>query len=144
MFLFLTQFVLNDSDTYKQVKNCRECQLRQQYKIPRDKLRVIEANGIYDHLQIDLIKLLITPTANQYVIVVVDIFSKISWTSAEKTKHASQVVNMLERIISAHGPFRVLQSDHGTEFVNSAVESLCERYDIGKVNNDVEFGCKFA
>jgi hypothetical protein len=115
-----------------QIKSCRECQLREQYKIPRDKLRVIEANGLYDHLQIDLIKLPITPTGNQYAIVVVDIFSKFAWTSAEKSKQASQVVSMLEGIISNHGTFRVLQSDHGTEFVNSAVESLCERHGIGK------------
>ncbi len=70
---------------------------------------------------------------NRYGIIVTDIMSKYAWGFPYPTKEAINVVEVLEKIVHDHGLFSVLQTDNGTEFVNSLVETFCHQNLIGNL-----------
>ena len=94
---------------------------------------MIEAQDVYDHLQLDLIHLSLCPSGNKYVIMVVDLLSKYAWGKAIPSKHASQVVRLIAELVQEYGPFKILQSDNGTEFANKEVEEYCNQHNIGEL-----------
>ena len=114
-----------------QIRRCAQCQLRKVHRLPRQKLHPITAQSPYSHLQLDLIELLVTPRQNRYVGVLEDIFSKFVWVQPMATKEATNVVAFLKEIVRVNGSFDILQTDHGSEFVNSAVTAFAEENKIG-------------
>lgn len=68
----------------------------------------------------------------QYIIVVIDVFSKYIYTKATKTKDARKVVEFLRSIFIHEKPIS-LQSDRGGEFVNELMENLLEEFEVKQI-----------
>jgi hypothetical protein len=65
------------------------------------------------------------------VLVLTDIFSKFMWTQAQKSKKANETEELISKVYARHGPFVILQSDHGGEFVNELVTAFSKAHNIG-------------
>jgi len=55
----------------------------------------------------------------QYVLTVINIFSKYSWAKCLKSKHAKNIINALKEILSTESALRIIQSANGLEFKNA-------------------------
>jgi len=71
------------------------------------------SKGIGDLYQIDLLNC-------------IDVFTKRAWAMLLKTKNAQEVGNAFKRIMDDR-PCNMVQSDNGTEFVNSMFQSMLRR-----------------
>eukprot|EP00733_Pompholyxophrys_punicea_P000268 Pompholyxophrys_punicea_v1_NODE_58_length_4147_cov_5.424487.p2 type:complete len:226 gc:universal NODE_58_length_4147_cov_5.424487:112-789(+) len=78
-----------------------------------------------DHLAMDLIgPMPTTPDGYNYVLVLVDVFSRFVFLRALVDKSAASVALALLLIIADFGPPKIIQSDNGTEFVNDVVKGM--------------------
>ena len=69
----------------------------------------------------------------RYFLVIVDDFSKFSWTYFLKSKdEASEIIINHIRQVNNHPDFKVrrIRSDNGTEFKNSVMRAFCEKNGI--------------
>jgi hypothetical protein len=113
------------------VKCCAVCQTHTTFKVPKRALRPVVSKSVFSHLQLDLIELPLTRRGNRYVIMLIDIFSKYLWVLPIPTKESEWVVRFVDEILSTIGRFDILQSDHGTEFVNKQLKSWAHANNIG-------------
>ena len=69
------------------------------------------------NLQMDLLDMTGRPYRGfNYVLVVVDIFSRYAWVFPIKTKSVNEIKPKVASIIQKYPNFKVIQSDQGTEF----------------------------
>ena len=90
------------------------------------------SKGIADLYQIDLSDLSNLSTYNdgyRYLLNCIDVFTKRAWSVPVKTKTGREVSNAFERILDDR-PCNMVQSDKGTEFVNSTFQSMLRRRGI--------------
>jgi len=90
------------------------------------------SKGIADLYQIDLVDLSsISPfnDGSRYLLTCIDVFTKRAWAVPVRTKFARDVVEAFERII-AERTCNMVQSDKGTEFLNSTFQSMLRRHNI--------------
>ena len=66
----------------------------------------------------------------QWIMTVIDVMTGFTLLRALHTKEMSEVALNLWLIISDFGSPRILQSDNGTEFVNSVIHELINLYGI--------------
>lgn len=96
--------------------------------------RCVILKGIDDLWQADLMDMQNLRTYNKghnYVLVVIDCFSKYAWTEPLKSKNKFEVSRAFERILlSTHRHPVNLQTDMGTEFYNSTFQTLMKTYNI--------------
>ncbi len=57
--------------------------------------------------------------AFQYILTVIDIFSKYAWAKCLKSKHAKSVIKPLKEILNNQPTPRIIQSDNGLKFKNA-------------------------
>jgi hypothetical protein len=107
------------------------------------KRRRVIIKGINETLQADLVEMI--PYAKQnkqfkYILVVIDCFSKYTWTVPVKAKDSKHVREAMEKVLSQiiHLP-KNLQTDKGTEFYNSMFKALMKKY---KMNHYSTFTTK--
>lgn len=100
-------------------------------KFPR---RSYEMRAIDDTFQIDLIQLTQYPKENMnydYILVVIDIFSKYAWTEPVKNKTGICVANAMQAIFKRSGRIcGKIHSDNGKEFFNKHFDKLMKSYGI--------------
>lgn len=95
--------------------------------------RKYNMRGIADTLQADLIEMQNFSRVNQgyrYILIAIDVFSKMAYAEPLRNKQADTVVEAMEKIINRVGlPIRNLHTDNGTEFFNGTMRRLLARYD---------------
>lgn len=95
--------------------------------------RHVVLKGIDDLWQADLIDIKLHRRENkgyQYVLVVIDSFSKYVWVAPLKNKSKSDVSNAFETILRHSRCPKNLQTDMGTEFYNDDFKRLLNTYNI--------------
>jgi len=99
------------------------------------------SKGIGDLYQIDLVDLSNLSRHNnkyRYLLNCIDVFTKRAWSVPLKTKTGHEVSDPFEREILDDRPCIMLQSDKGTEFVNSTFQSMlrCRRVEFYTSENE--------
>jgi len=96
--------------------------------------RSVILKGIDDLWQADLIDMQSLRKYNKgynYVLLVMDCFSKYAWAEPLKSKNKLDVTRAFEHILSLSNRKPVnLQTDSGTEFYNNTFQTLMRRYNI--------------
>ena len=90
------------------------------------------SKGIADLYQIDLVDLSSLSPFNdgmRYLLTCIDVFTKHAWAIPIRTKSAREVSDAFERILG-DGKCNMVQSDKGTEFLNSTFRSMLKRHGI--------------
>jgi len=90
------------------------------------------SKGIVDLFQIDLVDLSNLASfsdAMRNLLTCVDVFTKRAWAVPVRTKSARDVVETFEKIL-ADQKCTVVQSDGGTEFLNTSFQSMLRRHRI--------------
>jgi hypothetical protein len=103
--------------------------------VPRKfKRRRVYVSGIDDQWAIDLLDMRKWSKSNynkNYILCVVDVFSKMAWMEALKDKTMESVVAALEKVIKrTKRVCENLQSDEGTEFLNQKMKKLTAKHNI--------------
>lgn len=87
----------------------------------------IETQGVWEHIQLDLIDLRQYSAENDgfsWILTIVDLFSRYCMVAKLKHKTAVEVGSSLNWVMSTFGAPQILQSDNGKEFRNEIVETL--------------------
>ena len=119
-----TQYVgISRSDVDKFIQNDETHQLHRPITKKLQVTRPLSVpEGPFVHWQMDLIELGSTLVHDnlgyQYVLTVIDIFSKYAWAIKLKTKEGKEVTDALSGILQNTLSPTVLQSDNGKEFKN--------------------------
>ena len=90
------------------------------------------SKGIADLFQIDLVDLSSLASFNDgmtYLLTCIDVFSKRAWAVPVRRKSARDVTEAFEKIL-ADQTCNMVQSDKGTEFLNSTFQSMLKRRGI--------------
>ena len=112
-------------DCMEVVANCRPCL---QYNIAKSgfkPLQPIQAERPMDHVAIDLFGPFepAVTTGNTFTLVMVDIATRYCWLVPLRDKSAPCVAEALFKLFCGFGFPRIIQSDNGTEFVNSITKA---------------------
>jgi len=65
----------------------------------------------------------------RYLLTCIDVFTKRAWAIPIKAKSARSVVDAFEKIVD-EGKYNMVQSDKGTEFLNSTFQAMLQRRGI--------------
>jgi len=87
------------------------------------------SKGVADLYQIDLVDLSSLSTFNngmRYLLTCIDVFSKHTWAVPVRTKSGREVSEAFERVLDERA-CTMVQSDKGTEFLNSTFQSMLRR-----------------
>ena len=90
------------------------------------------SKGIGDLFQIDLVDLSSLASFNdgmRYLLTCIDVFSKRAWAVPVRRKSARDVVEAFQKILTDE-KCNMVQSDKGTEFLNSTFQSMLSRHGI--------------
>jgi transposase InsO family protein len=111
-----------------------ECERCLQFNVSRagfHPLNPIAATFPFDHLSLDLLGPL--PEAEDkycYVLIIVDIATRFVILRALIDKSASSVARALYHVLTDFGIPKIIQSDNGTEFINSTIDLLMDQLGI--------------
>ena len=98
-------------------------------------LITIEPKRVMEIVQVDLVEIREHIKINEgvnYLLNVIDHFSKFAWSIPIKNKSSAVVVDRLQELFLIEGFPEVLQSDNGTEFVNKEMTTLSETYGLDR------------
>jgi len=90
------------------------------------------------HLQMDLIDMSKFQTENNgynWILTIIDVFSKYLWTIPLFTKDQVSVSNALLQLFAIVGTPEVLQTDNGKEFNNGVIKSICQMLKVSPISN---------
>ena len=111
-------------DCKKFVANCTDCQRYTIHKKGYHPLQPILARLPWDHISFDLFQLRTSSCGYNYVLIVVDVCTRMCFLRAIKTKSMRVIAKKLFKLFTDIGFPRILQSDNGSEFVNKVVASM--------------------
>lgn len=110
------------------------------------KRRKYSMRGIADTLQADLIEMQPFKGSNRgyrYILIAIDVFSKMAYAEPMKDKTASSTTEAMEKIFKKVGAIvRNLQTDDGKEFFNAKMKQLLAQY--GNINHYSTYSLKKA
>jgi len=114
------------------IARCEKCQLNrpQPYPEPLETLPT-KVEGPFVHLGLDIIgPLAKTRNNNQYIIVVVDYFTK--WVEAEPTQTitSQDVIKFLINVFARHGTPQIITADNGAQFSSDMTKIFLDLYDV--------------
>ena len=120
-------------DVCDYAKTCDTCQKnktsRRRHPVP---LTPLPVGSTFERLHIDILCSLPKPKEGyQYILLIVDSFSK--WTEAFplKTQEATEIADILTKeIICRYGAPRILVSDRGRNFMSKLISAICEFFNI--------------
>jgi hypothetical protein len=95
--------------------------------------RHVVIKGLNDLYQADLIEMQDFSNINKkyrYILLVINTFSKMIYGEPLKDKTGKEVAAALETILKKVSPFKLLQTDNGTDFYNKHVRELLIKYNI--------------
>ena len=67
---------------------------------------------------------------NNYILVVIDCYSKYIWAFPLKSKHTKNIIECLQKIFRLFSPPKILQSENGKEFKNTEMEAFCDENNV--------------
>jgi hypothetical protein len=106
---------------------CLPCQRHNISKRGYHPLSPISADQPFDHIAIDLAgPFPVSPRGNTYLLVLIDIHSRFACLRAIPDKCSPTIGATLFHIFTSFGFPKIIQSDQGTEFVNSLVKHLAD------------------
>jgi hypothetical protein len=111
-------------DCQRVVLECPDCQRFNIGKHGFHPLRSIDAKLPWDHIAIDLKEFCKSLQGNKYMLVVVDVCTRFVFLKALPNKEMTTVARALFSIFTTIGFPKIIQSDNGTEFVNSTIKEL--------------------
>src|SRR5690606_3138762 len=114
-------------DCLRLVGQCSACLHNNNAKKGYHPLKAIHASLPGEHIALDLAQF---PTSNQgnvYALVIVDVCSRFVFLRAIPNKEAATISNQLFDLFCLIGFPKIIQSDNGSEFVNSIVKTLTHR-----------------
>lgn len=94
--------------------------------------RYVELKGVNDLYQADLVEMIPFATVNKgykYILTMINCFSKYAIAVPLKSKTAREVVSALKPILEIH-KMKHFQTDQGTEWFNSQIQSLLKIHNI--------------
>ena len=101
----------------------------------------IKSFEILDRIQIDLTQIaygdqedILSRKGYKWVLTVIDCFSKYVWAYPLKSKETNRICELLSQLFSSEGNPKILQSDHGGEFVSTLIRNLMPKLGIRLVN----------
>lgn len=112
-------------------------------KFPR---RKTFSKGIDDLYQADLADMQSLSRYNdgyRFILTCIDVFSKRAFAIPLKDKRGPSIADAFEKIFTERTPV-FLQTDRGTEFLNSQVQNIFRKYDIKhywSLNDDIKAAC---
>ena len=115
------------------VKSCDRCQKAKQNCNPnRPPLTKMPQVGRFDRWHIDVLgPLTKSPDGYEYVLLVVDAFSRWCEGFPMKTQNAKEIAeNLYNGVVTRYGSPRVLCSDRGQAFLSKIVKAICEIFQI--------------
>ncbi|CAG2249261.1 unnamed protein product [Mytilus edulis] len=115
------------------VKSCDRCQRAKQNCNPnRPPLNKNAPVGRFDRWHIDVLgPLTKSPDGYEYVLLVVDAFSRWCEGFPMKTQNAKEIAeNLYNGVVTRYGSPRVLCSDRGQAFLSKIVKAICEIFQI--------------
>ena len=89
------------------------------------------------HLQMDLVNMSKFEAENngyQWILTIIDVFSKYLWAIPLFTKDQISVSNALLQLFAIIGTPDVLQSDNGKEFNNGAIKPICQMLKVNFIS----------
>ncbi len=118
------------------VKSCVSCQQsKRHYHARPAPLTPLPPTDVFSRLHMDFLgPLKKTKEGYQYILLVVDSYTKWCEAFALKTADATEVANVLyHQIICRYGAPDTLVSDRGQQFISKLVKELCKIFEITKV-----------
>ena len=97
---------------------------------PRRHVIVLGLDDLFQADLVDMQKYSDVNRGHNYILTVINAFSKYAWAYALKSKSAEDVATAFERILKKHKAPKHLQTDDGTEFLNKRFQSLMKKYKI--------------
>ena len=120
------------NDVKVTIQLCSKCQLCKNNKsVDATERYATPVEGPFIHLGMDIIgPLPITERNNQYIIVIVDYFTK--WVEAEPlaTVTSKDVIYFLSRVFARHGTPQVVTTDNGPQFNSELTRIFLDLYDV--------------
>jgi hypothetical protein len=122
------------TDVFDYCANCVECiRIKQETKVRSNLKPLPIPNSPWDVVGIDIVGPLpmTTENKNQYLIVILDLFSR--WVEAIPVKNTTTETiadAFLNRCLAIHGQPKVLISDRGPQFTSGMWAQLCEHLEI--------------
>lgn len=114
-------------DCEKLVNGCKKCLSFNVAKAGYHPLTTITASLPFDHVAIDLFgPMQETKDGHNYVLILTDIATRFVCLAALKDKSAISVAQGLYPMFCNFGFPKILQSDNGTEFVNSVIKEFTQ------------------
>ena len=121
------------------VKSCHKCQLFR----PKTFERNVEDNrspteAPFVRVGLDIVgPLYLTSKSNQYIIVLVDYFTK--WVEAEPLQRIESVdvIAFLSNVFSRHGIPEILITDNGPQFISSKTKGFLDLYNVYVQNSAI-------
>jgi transposase InsO family protein len=118
-------------DAQAVASSCHQCQLFNQHVPAFAPLSSLLAQRPFAHVAIDLIgPLPLSANGNCYTLVLVDVCTRFVFLEPLPNKSAFCVASVLFKIFCRFGFPQVIQSDNGTEFVNSLMEEFCALFNM--------------
>ena len=118
-------------DVSQYVKECSKCARHNLAKRVYHEPKSICPNCIWDHIAIDLGSFNVTSSSgNNFILVIVDLFSRFVVLRPIRTKTAVDVAKELTSVFSLFGYPKCLTHDNGLEFKNKILKSLKDHMGI--------------
>ena len=120
------------NDIKRITQKCEKCQLNrpQPYPEPTEDIPT-DVEAPFSHLGLDIIgPLLKTKNNNQYILVIVDYFTK--WVEAEATETVTSqdVIKFLMNVFARHGVPQLITTDNGPQFSSDMTKLFLDLYDV--------------
>jgi hypothetical protein len=98
-------------------------------RFPRNPYTVTNIDNVWEMDLADLSSLLKYNDKHKYLLNVIDIFSRYAWSVPLKDKTGTSIMTALKSLFQNRKPI-TLQSDKGTEFVNTNVQQFLKRQGV--------------
>lgn len=95
--------------------------------------RRVQIRGVHDTWQADLVDLRSLAKSNKgynYILFVINVFTKFVWTRPLKTKSGLEVTKAMAEVLAEAHPPKNLQVDMGKEFYNAPFKELMKQHKI--------------
>ena len=127
-----------NKDVDNTIKLCKFCDKPNKFKSLTKKIKIILDNGPHYRYVADLWYLnqdIRDITDYNYVLDIIDHFSKWYYGYLLKTKEAEEVLKKIDTYMENYGKCKILQVDNGTEFKNKELERYCHENNIKLVHS---------
>lgn len=120
-----------DSDAEKKVKACKGCTLVMMPNAPNPMKRRVLPSEPWIDVAIDYLGPL---PSGDYILVIIDYFSRYEEIKTSKTITSNETIKMLKEIFSRNGYPITMTADNGRQFVSEEFTNFCKKCGITLYN----------